>query len=274
MPPQSREKALYWMLTVPAHAFVPYLPPGCQYIAGQLECGGATGYRHWQLLCVLSRKDRLSAVRRIFGDFHAEPTRSAAARDYVWKEDTAVPGTRFELGRYPLRRNNAVDWQAVKSAALDGRFDDVPADIFVRYYSSLRTIRGDHSVAVGIEKSVYIYWGCTGTGKSRLAWEEAGLDAYPKDPRTKFWCGYQGQRSVVIDEFRGGVDIAHLLRWFDRYPLRVEIKGASVAAKFERVYITSNLHPENWYPDVDAETRGALMRRFTEVRHFTTNAFN
>ena len=50
----------------------------------------------------------------------------------------------------------------------------------------------------------------------------------PKDPRTKFWDGYRNQENVVIDEFRGAIDIAHILRWFDRYPVIVEVKGSSV----------------------------------------------
>jgi len=112
-----------------------------------------------------------------------------------------------------------------------------------------------------------VFWGRSGSGKSRRAWEEAGLDAYPKDPRTKFWCGYRGQVNVVIDEFRGGIDIGHLLRWLDRYPVIVEIKGSSTVLSAERIWITSNIPPESWYPDVDAETMVALKRRL-KVIHF------
>lgn len=34
-------------------------------------------------------------------------------------------------------------------------------------------------------REVHCFWGTTGSGKSFRAWAEAGLDAYPKDPRTK-----------------------------------------------------------------------------------------
>lgn len=89
--------------------------------------------------------------------------------------------------------------------------------MYVRNYNSLRRIATDHLQADPIEREVVVYWGTTGTGKSRRAWDEATFDAYPKDPRTKFWCGYRGQAHVVLDEFRGGIDIAHMLRWLDRY---------------------------------------------------------
>lgn len=106
-----------------------------------------------------------------------------------------------------------------------------------------------------------VFWGPTGTGKSHRAWERAGVDAYSKCPRTKFWCGYRNETSIVIDEFRGGIDISHLLRWLDRYPVRVEIKGSSKPLMAERYFITSNLHPKYWYPDLDMETYLALERR-------------
>lgn len=118
-----------------------------------------------------------------------------------------------------------------------------------------------------MERTCFVFWGATGTGKSRKAWDDGGMDAYCKDPRTKFWDGYCDQKHVVIDEFRGGIDVAHLLRWLDRYPVRVEIKGSSRPLVAETIWITSNLSPDDWYPDIDAETLSALRRRLT-VTHF------
>lgn len=120
---------------------------------------------------------------------------------------------------------------------------------------------------VGIERTVTVYWGRTGTGKSRRAWNEAGLDAYPKDPRTKFWDGYRAHKHVVMDEFRGGIDIAHLLRWFDRYPVVVEVKGSSVVLAATNIWITSNVDPREWFPGLDEETLAALLRRLN-ITHF------
>jgi len=62
----------------------------------------------------------------------------------------------------------------------------------------IRTIAADFAEPAGMERTVVVFCGRTGTGKSRRAWEEAGLGAYPKDPRTKFWDGYRDQSHVVI----------------------------------------------------------------------------
>lgn len=110
-----------------------------------------------------------------------------------------------------------------------------------------------------------MFWGPTGTGKSHRAWEEAGVEAYSKDPRTKFWCGYRGQRNVIVDEFRGAIDIAHILRWTDKYPCRVETKGGTAPLLAESFWFTSNLEPTCWYPGLDELSYEALARRLEIV---------
>jgi len=263
-------QARWWILTIP-HAYFspPYLPPSIQYLRGQLELGRGTGFLHWQLVINCKRPTRLAALKQVFGDqCHAEPTKSAAALDYVWKDDTRVEGTQLELGTQPLQRNSATDWNRVRDMARAGRLDDIEGDVYVRHYSNLKRIASDHMAPIGVEKRVFVFWGATGTGKSRRAWAEATLDAYPKDPRSKFWDGYRNQQNVVFDEFRGGIDIAHMLRWLDRYPTIVEVKGSSVVLSARNIWITSNLPPNDWYPDLDDQTKQALLRRFTEVIHF------
>lgn len=232
------------------------------FARGQRERGTITGYEHWQLIVNLKKPQRLSWFKKTFGDqCHWEPTRSAAADEYVWKDESAVPGTRFEIGKKPFRRDNPHDWDQVVADARAGQLDQIPSDILVRCYSNLKRIACDSLKPIGIERTCRVYWGATGTGKSRRAWEEASMDAYPKDPRTKFWDGYTGQESVIIDEFRGGIDISHLLRWLDRYPTIVEIKGSSTVLKAKTIWITSNKDPREWYPDIDEETKKALLRR-------------
>jgi len=259
-----RRQGIYWIGTIPRDDWEPSLPEGVAYIRGQPELG-ETGYRHWQVLVACKRKQSLRSIKRIFNGFgHWELSRSSAADDYVWKEDTR-DGEPFELGCRPLKRNDTTDWDKVRVDACAGTFDDIPADIFIRHYSSLCRIRADYLQPIAQERSCTVFWGATGTGKSRRAWQEAGISAYSKDPRTKFWCGYSGESSVIIDEFRGSVDIAHLLRWLDRYPCRVEIKGSSYPLMATHYWITSNLPPTMWYPELDTATYRALERRMNII---------
>lgn len=137
----------------------------------------------------------------------------------------------------------------------------IPSDIYIRYYQNLHRIRSDSVQPMFRVTTAKVFWGPTGTGKSHTAWLESGADAYSKDPRTKFWCGYTDQLHVIIDEFRGAIDISHLLRWLDKYPVRVETKGSSRPLMATNFWITSNLHPQDWYPLLDPETNMALLRR-------------
>lgn len=252
----------YWIITLPQHLFTPFLPMGVRYIKGQLEIGIETGYTHWQLVCYFQRRVRIRSLQETFGgEGHFELTRSAAAGDYVWKDDTSVAGTRFELGQKPLDRSKPSDWEQVWGFASRGELGSIPPDIRVRCYQTLRTISRDHMVAQPMERTCFVYWGETGTGKSRKAWDLAGWDAYPKDPNTKFWDGYQQHKNVVIDEFRGIISISNMLRWLDRYPVCVEIKGSAVPLVATTIWITSNVNPRDWYKDIDNATKEALLRR-------------
>lgn len=263
-----QEVARYWIGTIPIESWIfpSPLPDNIAYVKGQEETGTESGYHHIQVLVVFKTGVRLSAVRRVFPG-HWESSRSTAANAYVWKEDTRVPDTQFEVGALPIRRNEKKDWDAIRRQAQEGNLQAIPPDIYIRCYNSLRRISSDHAKCAPMERTCYVYWGRTGTGKSRRAWDEAGMEAYAKDPQTKWWDGYQGEQHVVIDEFRGSISISHILRWLDRYPVRVECKGSSMPFVSSKIWITSNLDPRNWYPDIDAQTRDALIRRLN-IEHY------
>lgn len=275
-------QARLWIGTIPECDFGTYqiivgfpLPvfADLQWYRGQLEIGEG-GFRHWQVVVQGKKPLRVAALKRLFGErAHWEKTRSESAGtyqiivdEYVWKEETRVEGTQFEVGTKAVRRNVSKDWDQIYSDARSGNLDNIPRDILVRCYSQINKITQDNLQPNSVIRSVHAFWGRTGTGKTRRAWEEAGLDAYPKDPSTKWWDGYRGQEHVVIDEFRGKIAIEHMLRWLDRYPVIVERKGGSTVLRASSIWITSNLAPELWYVGMDEETVNALVRRLNIIQ--------
>jgi len=116
----TRRQGIFWLLTIPHHEFTPYTPPNVQYIIGQLERGESTGYCHWQVMVAFSSKQSLNGVRGVFGNVHAELSRSSAASTYCQKEETRIEGTQFEFGSKPFQRNARVEWESVWSAAQSG----------------------------------------------------------------------------------------------------------------------------------------------------------
>jgi len=92
---------------------------------------------------------------------------------------------------------------------------------------------------------------------------------YVKDPRTKWWNGYFLEKEVIIDDFgKGGIDINHLLRWFDRYRCSVEVKGDMVPLYADNFIVTSNFRPEQVFVDEhgnDHHQLPALFRRIEVI---------
>jgi len=95
---RNRRQGIFWLCTIPHENFTPYPLPGTKWIKGQLELGNAQNYLHWQVFVAFAEKKSLVQVRSLLGEGgHYELSRSEAAEAYVWKDDTAVRGTRFEL---------------------------------------------------------------------------------------------------------------------------------------------------------------------------------
>ena len=78
---------------------------------------------------------------------HWEPVKiNNGAHTYCMKEETRLEGP-WEFGTKPVQRNNKTDWAEVKKAAKENRLDDVPDDIYTKYYGNLKAIAKDHMMA-------------------------------------------------------------------------------------------------------------------------------
>lgn len=114
---------------------------------------------------------------------------------------------------------------------------------------------------------VWWFWGGTGSGKSREAHEHFNYECY-SPVSFKWWEGYDGHENIILDEIRGDFCKYHeLLKLLDRYPYRVECKGGSRQLLAKHIIITSCYPPDKLYTTV--EDVNQLLRRLTEVRHFT-----
>jgi len=254
----------YWLLTIPVTHYPnpPQLKNDLIYAKGQQEIG-AGGLHHWQILVSFKKKVTVAQVKSYFcPQAHVELTRSDAADAYVHKDETAIISTRFELGEKIINRNKKEDWSKILQSAKEGQVDEIPPDVLIRHYSSIKRIRVDYVQPVWRDNvSVRVYWGGSGLGKTRRAWHEAGDEVYVKDPNTKWWDGYRGQKNVIIDEFTGIIAINHILRWLDRYPCMAEVKGFSTPLLATNFWITSNVDPRQWYKEISDDQQKALLRR-------------
>lgn len=142
----------------------------------------------------------------------------------------------------------------------------------VKYHRGLQFLIGlkDRHRDPNVEPEIRIYWGESGTGKTRKAIEEFP-DAYiltkPNKDGNVWFDNYRGQKTVIIDEFYGWIPYDMLLRMCDRYPLQVPFKGGFVKFQATRTIFTSNKPWKEWYPNIDDTS--AFERRIREFGTIT-----
>lgn len=226
------------------------------YSVFQLERAPTTGTIHAQAYVQLHNPADLRRVKRELSGRAACFVRKgshAQAVKYCTKEDSrAREGEEF--GEPHDQQGSRTDLAAVKDLIDAGASElEVASEHFstwTRSYRALSRYRELVTPQRNFATTTLVFWGPSGSGKSRQAQIVGGPDAYwlaqPNGQRA-FWDGYVGQETVVIDEFYGWLPYSFLLRLLDRYPLRIERKGDSIAFTSKRVIITSNLCPTKWY---------------------------
>lgn len=253
--------------------------PDCRFLAYQLERCPETERLHVQGYAEFNDKVSIKAVQLKLGigNAHCEPRRGTQsdAVAYVNKVDSRVHGP-WSFGSR-ARQGERVDLLAVcneisAGASLKRIREEFPTQ-YVCYRRGLRDMHSDHLLAGSRSfrrVEVHVYYGDTGTGKTRKAIEDAGSDYYILDQGDKLWFdGYEGESTLIIDDYYGWIKYGKLLRLLDGYQFRCEIKGGFTYANWTKVVFTSNKPPDEWY---SMGMTTALRRRITTKIHFANLA--
>jgi len=239
----------------------------CQHIVFGKEVG-KEGTPHLQGHVYFATLKSLAQVKKMQNRAHWEQSRDVlSAINYCEKD-----GDLFEKGDRPKnpKKQGEVEkrrWSEAFAAAKDGRMEDIPDDLRIRYYSTFKKIRADHLPKPDtLEQLANEWnWGPTGTGKTKSAWERYP-DAFCKKANTHWWDGYDGEEVVIIDDFdKYHVKQGYELKiWLDHRPFPAEFKGGSKVIRPKKIIITSNYHPSDiWEDDT---TLQPVLRRVTVTR--------
>lgn len=223
-----------------------------RYMVWQLEKAPTTGQLHIQGYVELKTPMRMSSIKNLINqDPHLERrlgTREQA-RAYCMKDDSRVSGPT-EHGEWSGGQGARNDLVAVAAMATEGASmqaiaTEYPVQV-IRYHKGINYLRNLNQVPLMRDITVELHIGPPGVGKSHLAMTQ-NPNAFWKQ-NGKWWDGYQGQETVVFDDFKGSCypheDLLHAL---DGYPLRVEIKGEFLTYCATKIVLTTNDVPQGWY---------------------------
>jgi len=121
---------------------------------------------------------------------------------------------------------------------------------------------------------VKVYWGATRSGKNKAIFEEYGASNcfIPTWNGKKFWFdGYEGQKTLVIQEFTGQCPLSVFQKLTDVYRQQVEVKGDMVTSNWDNIVITSNISPNLWWDSFVCHTpeqEDSIIERITSVKFF------
>lgn len=246
-----------------------------KYTVFQLE-QGEEGTYHFQGYTELARNQRLSFVRQLLPRAHWEPRRGtrAQAREYCMKEDTRIEGP-WVIGEWhdkgQGRRTDIIDiHRRVKETN-----EPIASIIHNMNYQQVRlveTLAKYRKTSKEFEpKQVRWFYGATGTGKTRTAYEEMKEDFWLANKTSDWFDGYNGEEDVLIDDLRAGRwKYDFMLKLLDGYQIRVPIKGSFTIFRAKRIWITCPYTPDIAYAGQVTyhDNIAQLLRRITEIRKF------
>lgn len=256
-----------------------------KYVIFQPEVCPSTGRTHFQGYTEFYKGVRVSTIQRKFPGIHVETRRGTCdeAREYCRKPESRLPGTNpseygdFTPGRGPGYRSDlaSVTEKICTGSTLKEVAQEDPI-LFVRYHRGLTALRTILRPQKRTWKpSVIILWGPPGVGKTRWVYDNHERDfddiyevPTPRSGSEVWFDGYCGQSIILVDDFYGWLKWSFLLKFIDRYPQDLPVKGGFTPNLAKYIYFTSNANPETWYNyDNSKIIYGALDRRIDEIRH-------
>lgn len=265
-----------------------WITENCKYGCFQKEVAPTTGTPHLQGYINLKKQQRMTTLQKKFGKMglplalinaNGSPQ---ANRTYCSKEG----GNEFwEVGNINIvgqgtRNDLAEPIRKIKEKRSLNEVASEYSEAWVRHYrgfTSLYNILDEQPVER--EMDVVLFFGDAGTGKSTKARSYAKLYGEHftlgvPSGGTVWFDGYNGEVTLLIDEFKGWIQPTFLNQLLDKYKLKLPVKGGFVNAKFTHVFITSNFPPEEWWSDKVIWNKGSLLRRITAIYEFRGNDYS
>lgn len=182
-------------------------------------------------------------------------------------------GDFLEFGTRPSGQGRRSDLDNVKSIIkTGGKMKDV-----IDKSSNYQSLKMGEFLLKYLEKPrpiapIKVLWlyGDSGTGKTKYVYDKFGTEVF-RPVNEKWWEGYDGEKVVLLDDFRPDFcSFVRLLQFTDIYPFKVECKGGSRHVQYDTIVITAPTDYKTMWSSETKENLLQLKRRITMEQKFGT----
>ncbi|MBQ3515636.1 MAG: hypothetical protein IJA29_00285 [Lachnospiraceae bacterium] len=251
-------------------------------------CISANGLHHLHIVVEDAKNFRFSSVKKLFPRAHIEPTRGnkTQAENYINKVGAYAEKNEQIVcieyhGEIKGNQGSRNDLEIISKMLDEGATPKQILKSDIRFYKQETIIRKaffEKRIAeTPIERTVTVYYhvGLAGSGKSYTLVdlvEKYGRDEIfiVSDYANGFLDGYQGQKVLFLDEFKGQIPYSLLLTMLQGYLQQFHARYTNVWGLWEEVHITSVFAPEELYRKmvyecVETDSINQLLRRLDFV---------
>jgi len=229
----------------------------------QLEQGGNTGRIHIQGYVWFKHETALTTVKEFLAAGDAPQKAKGSMKknyEYCTKSDTKLGGYDTVIcGNVPTQGQGArkdldAACELLKAKhGIKAVIEEFPGQ-YVRFHNGFAKIASHHAakrVPFMRDMTRVVLHGDPNGGKSYLAnTSDIESEIYPLpflNGKSTWFDNYEGERTLLLEDFRGAIPFGELLRLLDGYKIQVPSKGSFVPAAWTRVIITTNVDPKDWY---------------------------
>lgn len=237
---------------------------------------GASGTPHIQGYGYWNNKISFGTLQQYFGNAHIEPAKGNPKQNTIY----CTKENNYEIiGICPSQgsRNDIANFRDAILAG--GSEEDILMEFpemlakYDRFYQRCRNIVLKKRAKAMIVPEVIVLTGEPGIGKTHTIYNDNEIDDIYKvevgdgSTGSVWWDNYNGEKVILIDDFHNNLKLDYMLRLLDKYPMKLNIKGGHTWKCAEKIYITSNIELNKWYPNCAEIHRKALRRRITNIIH-------
>lgn len=250
----------------------------CDYAIRGFEICPTTKKEHIQGYFYIKNKISWNTVRLKFPGISLKTALGSAKKNQTY---CSKEGNFKEWGELP-EQGKRYDISKFRDSILNGTSEEdlimeYPNEMakYDRFYQRCRNILLKKEAKKMIQPEVIVITGEPGIGKTHHIYANENIEDIYKveigdgSSGSIFWDNYNGESIILIDDFHNNFKLDYMLRLLDKYPMKLNIKGGYTWKCAKKIYITSNINPNEWYHNCPNIHRKALKRRITKELDLT-----